>query len=76
MPRQKSCCCFPTSGRLPGTSGAASRLGSRRGLASTRSAGEGDHANVMIAKDDETWDVSVAVPYAVIDQVVQALRSL
>ena len=40
------------------------------------SAGEGDHANVMIGEDDETWDVSVAVPYAVIDQVVQALRSL
>ena len=40
------------------------------------SAGEGDHANLMIGGDDETWDVSVAVPYAVIDQVVQALRSL
>jgi len=40
------------------------------------SAGEGDDANLMIGEDDETWDVSVAVPYAVIDQVVQALRSL
>jgi len=40
------------------------------------SAGEGDHAKLMIGEDDETWDVSVAVPYAVIDQVVQVLRSL
>jgi len=40
------------------------------------SAGEGDHASLMIGEDDQTWDVSVAVPYAVIDQVVQAVRSL
>jgi len=40
------------------------------------SAGDGDHANLMVGEDDETWDVSVAVPYAVIDQVVQALGSL
>jgi hypothetical protein len=40
------------------------------------SAGDGDHASRMIGEDDETWDVSIAVPYAVIDQVVQALRSL
>jgi hypothetical protein len=39
------------------------------------SAGDGDHANLMIGEDDETWDVSVAVPYTVIDQVVQVLRS-
>jgi hypothetical protein len=30
----------------------------------------------MIGEDDETWDVSEAVPYAVIDQVVHVLRSL
>jgi hypothetical protein len=29
----------------------------------------------MIGKDDETWDVQVAVPYTVIDQVVQLLRN-
>ena len=40
------------------------------------SAGEGDHANLMIGEDDETWDVSMAVPYAVIDEVVQVLRRL
>jgi hypothetical protein len=40
------------------------------------SAGEGDDANLMIGEDDETWDVSVTVPYTVIDEVVQALRSL
>ena len=40
------------------------------------SAGKGDHANLMIGEDDENWDVSVAVPYTVIDQVVQELRSL
>jgi hypothetical protein len=38
-------------------------------------AGEGDQANLMIGEDDETWDVSMAVPYTVIDQVVQALRN-
>jgi len=40
------------------------------------SGGDGDHANMMIGDDDETWDVSVVVPYAVIDQVVQLIRSL
>jgi hypothetical protein len=30
----------------------------------------------MIGEDDETWDVSVVVPYAVIDRVVQVLRGL
>ena len=40
------------------------------------SAGEGDHANLMIGKDDESWDVQVAVQYTVIDQVVQLLRNL
>jgi hypothetical protein len=30
----------------------------------------------MIGEDDETWDVLVAVPYTVIDQVVQVVRSL
>jgi len=40
------------------------------------SAGEGEYANLMIGEDDETWDVLVAVPYTVIDQVVQIVRSL
>jgi hypothetical protein len=30
----------------------------------------------MLGEDDETWDVSVAVPYAVLEQVVQVLCSL
>jgi hypothetical protein len=40
------------------------------------SAGERDHANLMIGHDDETWDVSVIVPFTIIDQIVQAARGL
>jgi hypothetical protein len=38
--------------------------------------GERDHANLMIGHDDETWDVSVIVPFTIIDQIVQAARGL
>ena len=33
-------------------------------------ASTGDQAALMIGHDDETWDVSVTVPFDVIDQVV------
>jgi hypothetical protein len=30
----------------------------------------------MIGHDDETWDVSVVVPFTIIDQIVRAARGL
>jgi hypothetical protein len=37
-------------------------------------ASTGDQAALMIGHDDETWDVSVTVPYDVIDEVVREVR--
>lgn len=34
----------------------------------------GDHAALMIGLDDETWDVSVTVPFDVIDELVREIR--
>ena len=34
----------------------------------------GGHAAMMIGHDDETWDVSVSVPFAVIDEIVREVR--
>jgi hypothetical protein len=28
----------------------------------------------MLGRDDETWDVSITVPYEVIDEVVREIR--
>ena len=37
-------------------------------------ASTGDEATLMIGHDDETWDVSVTVPFDVIDEVVREVR--
>jgi hypothetical protein len=29
------------------------------------------HAALMIGHDDETWDISIAVPFAVVDEIVR-----
>jgi hypothetical protein len=34
----------------------------------------GDHAASMIGHDGETWDLSVTVPFDVIDEVVREVR--
>jgi hypothetical protein len=30
-----------------------------------------DHASVMIGHDDETWDIAVALPFGVVDEIVR-----
>ena len=39
-------------------------------------ASEGDQAMLLIGDDDETWDVAVAVPLRVIDEIVRAGQRL
>ena len=40
------------------------------------SIGDGDHAALMIGRDDETWDVSVSIPFEVIDGIVREVARL
>jgi hypothetical protein len=30
----------------------------------------GDHASLMIGPDDETWDIAVAIPVHIVDEIV------
>jgi hypothetical protein len=55
--------------------------GERRSIQAGESAGAraywastGDRAALMLGRDDETWDVSITVPYEVIDEVVREIR--
>jgi len=35
---------------------------------------EGDNAVLLIGVDDETWDVALTLPLAVVDEIVTAAR--
>jgi hypothetical protein len=39
-------------------------------------ASEGDRGMLLVGDDDETWDVAIAVPLAVIDEIVRKGRRL
>lgn len=59
------------------------RWGERQSIQAGESAGAhvywasvGTHAALMIGHDDETWDVSVALPFALVDEIVREVAAL
>jgi hypothetical protein len=39
-------------------------------------ASTGDHAALMIGQDDETWDITLTLPFEVLEEIVEDVRRL